>query len=205
MYDLWNESTSILDRMNINLINDGTYSLSPVKSIGNSIVYTEISNRTQEEEDEWFFDFWRNQQEDFVRTKFGIENPKIEPIVYNNSWYPQQQVCILMDKSKDTFEDTFKAVYGVDYQESINRLINEGRGFEAALLKSMQKIKVFGKILSTRNNIGDRLFITRDFYSTTTQIFLDENETIGFGGRDTTVQWWQYYISYTWKYNIVLW
>lgn len=77
---------------------------------------------------------------------------------------------------------------------SNNKLINEDRESEAALLKIYKKI--FEKIWETYSNV-----VTKNFQIGGLQIFLDENETIGFGTDNMECQKYQRGFAYSWEYK----
>lgn len=208
-YDLFNNRESMLDRMGLGLLNDGTYSLTYTVNPNNSFIEdVEIPKWDRNTEDRWFFDLWQQQQKDLLKNKFGIANPNVEPIIYRRSTEVSNKINVelLMDKSKGTFEDTFKAVYGVDYQETIKRLKESGRGTEAAILKNIQKIQVFGAVEDLRSERFTQYdvvkeIVYRTFTTTSSRIYLDQNETIGFGAKDTDQQIYQSATTYKWRYK----
>lgn len=203
--DLFYTKKSILQRMGINMVNDGSYGLSYSYPDGHPKL-TEISNMSKMQEDKWFFNLWMNQQKNYVKSKFNVSNPKIEPIIYDNEF--NQNIEFLLDKSKDTFEDTFRAIYGVDYNQQIERLVNEGRGTEAALLKNIQKIRIFGRINQRRTTYKDGeapiTKVYKVFQARGLQLFLDKDEKVGFGTRDKQFEVYQELIRYEWLYDVKL-
>lgn len=79
---------------------------------------------------------------------------------------------------------------------SNNKLINEDRESEAALLKIYKKIKIFEKIWETYSNAD-----TKNFQAGGLQIFLDENETNVFGTDNMECQKYQRGFAYSWEYK----
>ena len=79
---------------------------------------------------------------------------------------------------------------------SNNKLINEGRGSEAALLKIYKKIKIFEKIWETYSNT-----VAKNFQAGGLQIFLDENEANVFGTDNMECQKYQRGFAYSWEYK----